>query len=127
MRYGLGRARGRSRRRQTDGDAEDALATSLTLAGGALATFVRQHPYIPGRRFAADFAWPDQRLLLEVQGGVFTGAAHGSIGGILADNQRLNLATLHGWRLLRIVPNDTGDDAIAETLDLIERVLTGTP
>lgn len=123
VRYGLGRARGKGRKRQTTGDAEDSLANDLTLAGGVLATFVRQHPYAPPRKLAADFAWPEHMLIVEVQGGVFTGQAHGSVGGILADNARLNTATLHGWRVLRFIPDDTDVDHIAETLDVIERAL----
>lgn len=104
-------------------DAEDELAQNLTLAGGALAEYERQFAYVPGRKFAADFAWPAHRLLLEVQGGVFTGGAHGSITGIKRDIDRLNIATLNGWRLLRILPDATKQDEIAETLEMVERAL----
>lgn len=59
-----------------------------------------------GREFHADFAWPDAKLLLECQGGVFTGQAHGSISGILKDNERLNIASRLGWRMMRCTTKD---------------------
>lgn len=111
-----------SRRR----DAEDELARLLSMSGGVLATYERQHGYVPGRKFAADFAWPAQRLLVEIQGGIYTGGAHGSVTGIKADIERLNLATLHGWRVLRFTPDAVlREEEQGETLELIERVLGG--
>lgn len=104
-------------------DAEDSLADALSLAGGQLAAFERQHPYIPGRRFRADFAWPAARLLAEVQGGVFSRQAHGSITGILADIERGNLAAINGWRVLRFATARDTDTWIAECLDTIEQAL----
>ena len=53
---------------------------------------VREHAYVSGRKFRADFAWPaPHRLLLEVQGGVFSGkSGHSGIAGILRDCDRAN-------------------------------------
>lgn len=66
----------------------------------------RQYPYIPGRRFRADFAWPrvHHRLLVEVEGGIWNRKAHGSITGILHDIEKHNTAMLAGWRVLRVTP-----------------------
>lgn len=105
-------------------DAEGELARVLLLAGPPLDSFEVQYRYVPGRRFTADFAYPDHHLLVEIQGGVFTGQAHGSVKGVLADLERLNLATVNGWKVLRFLPSATDDDEIAETLDMIERALT---
>jgi very-short-patch-repair endonuclease len=105
-------------------DAEDVLAQTLTLAGGPLAEYERQFRYVPGRKFAADFSWPAYRLLVEIQGGVWNRKAHGSITGVLADIERLNLATLNGWRLLRFVTDEITDDyRLPDTLETIERAL----
>lgn len=66
---------------------------------------VRQHLYVPGRRFTADFAWPDQRLLVECQGGVWSRkSGHSGGSGITKDIERGNAATLAGWRVLRFAP-----------------------
>jgi very-short-patch-repair endonuclease len=67
--------------------------------------WVFAHP----RRFRFDYAWPEQRLALEVEGGIFTRKAHGSITGILRDMEKYNLAAVHGWRVLRVTPNKLCD------------------
>ena len=77
----------------------------------------RQYRYAPPRKFAADFAWPAQRLLVEVQGGIWTRQAHGSIKGVLADIDRLNAATLAGWRLLRFTPEMVKSGAARMMID----------
>lgn len=80
----------------------------------------RQYEYVPGRGFKADFAVPLRHLLIEITGGIYTKQAHGSVTGILADNERLNLATRHGWRMLRFTPDQVSDGSakafVAEVL-----------
>ena len=97
--------------------AEDTLAFQLRAAG---IEFVQQYTYAPPRKFRADFSFPYARLLAEVQGGVYSRKAHGSITGVLADIERLNVATLAGWRLLRFTPQAVKS---GEALQLIERAL----
>ena len=96
-------------------DLERALAFAIRAAG--LPAPSQQFEYIPGRKFRADFAWPDARLLVEVQGGVYTRGAHGSVGGILRDIERLNLATLAGYRVLRFVGPQIEDGTAIETIE----------
>lgn len=101
--------------------AEDLLAFQIKAAG--LPQPVRQYYYARPLRFRADFAWllpPPFSLLAEVQGGIYTRKAHGSITGILADIDRLNAATLAGWRLIRVTPDMVKN---GEALQLIERAL----
>lgn len=108
-------------------NAEDELAGALSLCGSPLANYERQFRYVPGRKFAADFAWPQDRLLVEVQGGWTNGQAHGSVSGIKADVERGNLATINGYRVLRFLTPGSGKDEmdtwIAETLAVIEEVI----
>lgn len=63
---------------------------------------------IPGskRRFVYDFAWPDKRLLVEIQGGVWVpNTGHTSGRGITRDCEKANEATLCGYRLLVFTGN----------------------
>lgn len=78
--------------------AEDLLATHLEELGEA---FQRQYLYVPGRKYKADFALLQYKLLVEVQGGIYSKQAHGSVQGIIRDNERLNLASMLGWRVMR--------------------------
>ena len=99
---------------------EDNHALAFTLTAAGVEGWVREHEYAEGRKLRADFAWPEERLLVEVVGGIYTGQAHGSVSGILKDIDRLNEATLNGWRLLRVTPKmiKTG-----EALELVEKAL----
>lgn len=82
--------------------AEELLAAHLTELG---IEYERQFGYAAGRRLRADFAVPAQMLLIEVVGGVWgNSGAHGRVQGILRDIQRLNAATLNGYRMLRFLP-----------------------
>jgi very-short-patch-repair endonuclease len=97
---------------------EETLAAQLKQAGIA---HMRQYRYAPGRRFRADFAVLDARLLVEVQGGIYNRRAHGSITGVLADMRRGNVAALAGWYVLRVTPDEAAD---GRALALIQRALS---
>ena len=74
----------------------------------------RQLRFEEGRKWAFDFAWPDQGadedgcvyemnrgLAVEVDGGTWTAGRHTRGLGFERDCQKLNAATLAGWRVLR--------------------------
>jgi very-short-patch-repair endonuclease len=84
--------------------AETSLASLLRRA--KIKGWKRQYSYVPGRKFKADFAFPLQKLIVEVDGGVYSRRAHGSIGGIIADMKRSNFAAMNGWRLMRFRPDE---------------------
>jgi hypothetical protein len=63
----------------------------------------RQAKLIPGRKFAFDFAWAEQRLAVEVQGGIFLPkGAHTSGPGVTRDCEKGALAMLAGYRPLSV-------------------------
>lgn len=53
---------------------------------------------LPGRAFRWDFAFPDARLLVEVQGGIWQKGAHSSGAGVTRDCEKAAFAAAHGWR-----------------------------
>lgn len=65
---------------------------------------VRELPHIPGRRFRLDFAWPDHKIGLEVQGGIWTRGRHSRGTGQLGDMEKNNLGIIHGWRVFQCPP-----------------------
>jgi len=71
-------------------------------------TLEKEYKYVPGRKFKADGAILELRILIEVDGGIFTGRAHGSISGIKNDMERCNQATLNGWMRFRYTPQQFG-------------------
>lgn len=107
----------------TDGP-EDELAQQLSYAG---LTFERQFRFVPERQFRADFHLPfagrlhGPGLLVEVEGGVYRrDVGHTSVKGILRDMTKTNLATLHGYRQLRVTSKQIES---GEALTMIEQVI----
>lgn len=89
---------------------EDTLWNQIHLA--KLPVPEREYQAIPGRRFRWDFAWPteqDGALLVEVQGGTWNTGAHGRGSGISRDCEKLNLATLNGWKILQFTSDQIRD------------------
>ena len=78
---------------------------------------VLEYKFCKDRRFKSDFAWPEHNLLLEVEGGVYTHQAHGSVSGILRDMEKNNVSVSLGYRTLRILPKEL---CMAETVNLIK-------
>ena len=75
---------------------EDLLESQLLEAG--ITDFVREFKAIDGRKFKWDFAFLRDRLLIEVQGGVFMRrGGHTSGVGVTRDCEKHNLAYLAGW------------------------------
>lgn len=70
------------------------------------------------RRWKVDFAWVDEKIILEVEGEIYgTGkpcfyckvrptGGHSSISGILRDIEKYNEAAIHGWIVLRVLPEE---------------------
>ena len=56
---------------------------------------------VVGRKYRIDFAWPERRVVVEVQG-----MAHRIKARFLADCEKVSLLTLAGWRVLLV----SGDD-----------------
>ena len=81
--------------------------------------------FAPPRRWRFDWAWPDRKLAVEVEGGVFTRGRHTRGVGFVKDMEKYNTATLLGWRVLRFTPSQIADGtaitAIPHALDLPEQ------
>lgn len=102
-------------------DWESQLAWQIQVAG--LPSPQRQYKFHPQRRWKADFAWPTQRLIAEVEGIVWkTGekSRHQTGKGFTDDCEKYANAMLLGWRVLRVTPNQIKSGV---ALDWIEQLL----
>jgi very-short-patch-repair endonuclease len=81
---------------------EDKLAAQLRFAG--MPHFVREYPYaqIIGRKYRADFAFVPDRLLIQVEGGIYTNGKHTRGAGFESDCERDAIAVTLGWCVLRV-------------------------
>ena len=67
---------------------------------------ITEYPFHHERKWRFDFSWPQQRIALEVEGGVWVGGAHNRGVGFVKDIEKYNQAAVLGWRVLRCVPSD---------------------
>ena len=83
---------------------------------------VKEFKFHPVRKWRFDYAIPEHKIALEVEGGVWTGGRHTSPKGFLGDIETYNTATLMGWRVFRTTPDDLYKK---KTLDLIKTAISG--
>lgn len=97
----------RPSRRQSSPSSLERRFVALLLQSG-LPLPIPEHPFARdwGRRWRFDFAWPDLRLAVEVDGGIWIpgGGRHNRGAGYEADVEKLNVAVILGWRVLRFTP-----------------------
>lgn len=63
---------------------------------------VLEERFHPVRKWRFDFAWPEQRLAVEVEGGVWISGRHTRGSGFTKDCEKYNTAALDGWTVLRV-------------------------
>lgn len=56
------------------------------------------------RRWRFDYCWPEQKIALEIEGGVFTRGRHTRPSGFLKDMEKYNRAASLGYRVFRCTP-----------------------
>lgn len=72
------------------------------------------------RKWRFDFCWPDLMLVLEVEGGVWSGGRHTRGSGFVKDMEKYNAAAALGYVVLRTTPTDLRKTA---TFDLLKRAI----
>jgi hypothetical protein len=82
-----------------------------------------QHRFDPRRRFRFDRAWPEHKVAVEVQGGVWTNGRHARGSGITSDAIKFSIAAALGWRVL-VMTKPMIEEGLA--VDLIAQAL-GVP
>lgn len=83
-------------------DAEEAFAESWKHFGLQGGEPVREFKFHPTRRWRFDFAWPSQKVALEIDGR----GRHQTIAGVRGDCEKYNAAVAMGWRVLRFPATD---------------------
>jgi len=81
---------------------------------------VAEHRFHPSRKWRFDYAWPDAKVALEVEGGAWTRGRHTRGAGFVKDLEKYSEATASGWRVLRVTPDQL---LTPDTFDLIRRTL----
>ena len=67
---------------------------------------VKEYSFHDTRKWRFDYAFPDQRVAVEVDGAVWAQGRHNRPVGYIADMEKLNTAASMGWLVLRITTDD---------------------
>ncbi len=88
------------RRTLRESPLERMFAAQVEAAG--LPTPEREYRFDSKRRWRMDFAWVEQKLAVECEGGIHSRGRHVRAAGFEADCEKYNAAALAGWRVLRV-------------------------
>ena len=73
----------------------------------------------PVRRWRFDFAIPELKLAIEIEGGSWTQGRHTRGKGYQGDIEKYNTAQLMGWKILRYTPQQDGE--CMRDLEIVKR------
>jgi very-short-patch-repair endonuclease len=77
----------------------------------------REYRFHDERLWRLDFAWPKQKVAVELEGGAWVQGRHTRGQGFLNDCEKYNSATTLGWKLIRIPTDWVGTGAVHTWLD----------
>jgi len=91
-----------------------------------------QHQFHPTRKWKFDFAFVEQRLAIEIQGGAFVNGGHNRAPQQAKDYEKHNAAVSLGWRVLffntmQLKDIDSVVDFVAEVLSNAKELQPPTP
>lgn len=82
---------------------------------------VKEYKFHPTRKWRYDYAVPEYKIALEVEGGVWTKGRHTRPQGFLGDIEKYNAGTLLGWRIFRVTPDELYSN---KTLNLLKQAIS---
>ena len=77
-------------------------ALLFNLRDGGLPAPVADYRAVESRRWKWDLAYPGSKLLIEIDGGGWTGGRHARGAGIEQDAEKQSTAAAEGWRTMRL-------------------------
>ena len=63
--------------------------------------FEQEFYFHPDRKWRADFHLIDKKILVEIEGGIWSGGRHTRSKGYLGDMEKYNAATMMGFQVIR--------------------------
>lgn len=67
---------------------------------------VFEYEFCMSRKWRFDLCWPDRKVALECQGGIWKQGRHTRGAALLKEWEKLNMAAICGWRILYCQPAD---------------------
>ena len=107
----------------TTSDLEAAFSRAFALLAADYPQPVREYRFHPTRKWRFDFAWPEARVAVEVEGGTWDRGRHTRGAGYAGDCAKYNAAVMSGWRVLRFTSDMLYSDlkaCVAQTVALLD-------
>jgi len=79
-----------------------------------------EYRFTPPRRFRFDFASIDSKVAIEINGGNWIRGRHTRASNLSNEYEKLNLATLNGWRVFVLSPEMINEDWLAKIASCIK-------
>ncbi len=102
------------------GRAAKAQATSISPKSFYGLPAVPEHKFHPTRRWRFDWAFPEAKLALEIEGGQWVQGRHNRGAGQIADLAKYSEAAILGWRIVYATPAEVKNGT---ALDRVMRAL----
>lgn len=81
---------------------------------------IAEYRFHPLRRWRFDWAFVDQKIAIEVEGGIFIQGRHSRGVGMKKDMEKYNTAALMGWRVFRVTPKEMPARALSLASDALK-------
>jgi len=95
----------------------------LQIIDAQLSNPEEEYRFDPSRKWRFDFAYPDKKIAIEVEGGVFQQGRHTRGKGFTADCEKYNRATELGWSVYRYTTQHVKN---GEAIQQLNRILGKT-
>lgn len=86
------------------------------LAAHGIPAPTAEYKFSPVRRWRWDFAWLNEKVAVEIDGGMWIGGAHARGARRRSDNEKQNAGIELGWVCLRYYPKEVDYEQIARIL-----------
>ena len=93
---------------------ETKVARQLSMAN--FPAWEQQFRFHPTRRWRLDFAWPECKVAMEVNGGTFIGGRHSNGPAMHSEYEKLNAAQSDGWIVLQFDTWHVRDEEIVPAM-----------
>lgn len=67
---------------------------------------IQEYRFNLNRKWRFDFAYPDKKIAIEIEGGIWIQGRHSRGKGMLTDMEKYNWAVINGWKILRYAQNN---------------------
>jgi len=81
---------------------------------------VKEFKFHPTRKWRFDYAIPEHKIAIEVDGGIWINGRHNRASGYIKDMEKFNAAASLGWVILKVTPQELYRTA---TLNLIKETI----